>query len=98
MFLSIRTKFRHIVASEELRVILEFARSARLGIGESVWEDFKEALSETGVLHGFGSDLRTVREARYENRSRRFIGAVSELAPRVECMSRMIRTKVVKLG
>ena len=63
-----------------------------------VWEDFKEALSETRVLHGFGLDLRTVREARYENRSRRFIGTVSELAPRVECMSRMIRTKVVTLG
>ena len=63
-----------------------------------VWEDFKEALSETGVLHGFGSDLRTTREVRYENRSRRFIGAVSELAPRVECMSRMIQTKVIKLG
>ena len=63
-----------------------------------VWEDSKEDLSETGVLHGLGSDLRTTREVRYENRSRRFIGAVSELAPRVECMSRMIRTKVVKLG
>ena len=36
VFSSIRTKFRHIVASEELRVILELARFARLGIGESV--------------------------------------------------------------
>jgi NADPH2:quinone reductase len=58
VFSSIRTKFQHIIPAKELSVILELLCSERLKAPISpdlesgeVKETFKDALSETGVLH-----------------------------------------------
>ena len=58
VFSSIRTKYQHIIPSEELRVILELLDEGKVNapvspdlVSGRVREDFKEALSEMGVLH-----------------------------------------------
>ena len=58
VFSSMRTKFQHIIPSEELRVILELLHEGKVNapvspdlVSGRVREDFKQALSETGVLH-----------------------------------------------
>ena len=58
VFSSIRTKFQNIVPSQELTILLEMLAEGKLRapispdlISGKVHEDFKEALSNVGVLH-----------------------------------------------